>query len=43
MVAFNVILIVVIVGLLARNIEETIGTTEAGALQELKEEPASWR
>lgn len=43
MVAFNVILIVVIVGLVARNIEETIGTTEAGALQELKEEPVSWR
>lgn len=43
MVAFNVILIVVIVGLVARNIEETIGTTEAGALQELKEEPAPWR
>jgi hydrogenase-4 component E len=43
MVAFNVILIVVIVGLVARNIEETIGTTEAGALQQLKEEPVSWR
>ncbi len=43
MVAFNVILIVVIVGLVARNIEETIGTTEAGALQELKEEPVPWR
>lgn len=43
MVAFNVILIVVIVGLVARNIEETIGTTEAGGLQELKEEPVSWR
>ena len=43
MVAFNVILIVVIVGLVARNIEETIGTTEAGSLQELKEEPVPWR
>jgi hydrogenase-4 component E len=42
-VAFNVILITVIIGLLARNIKETIGTTEAGALTELKEEPASWR
>jgi hydrogenase-4 component E len=42
-VAFNVILITVIIGLLARNIKETIGTTEAGALRELKEEPISWR
>jgi hydrogenase-4 component E len=42
-VAFNVILIVVIVGLLTRNIKQTIGTTEAGALTELKEEPATWR
>ena len=42
-VAFNVILITVIIGLLARNIKETIGTTEAGALRELKEEPVSWR
>lgn len=42
-VAFNVILITVIIGLLARNIRETIGTTEAGALRDLKEEPASWR
>jgi len=42
-VAFNVILITVIIGLLARNIRETIGTTEAGALRGLKEEPVSWR
>jgi hydrogenase-4 component E len=42
-VAFNVILITVIIGLLAKNIKETIGTTEAGALRELKEEPVSWR
>jgi hydrogenase-4 membrane subunit HyfE len=42
-VAFNVILITVIIGLLARNIKETIGTTEAGALTGLKEEPVSWR
>jgi hydrogenase-4 membrane subunit HyfE len=42
-VAFNVILITVIIGLLARNIKETIGTTEAGSLTGLKEEPASWR
>lgn len=42
-VAFNVILITVIIGLLARSIKKTIGTTEAGALRELKEEPVSWR
>jgi hydrogenase-4 component E len=42
-VAFNVILITVIIGLLARNIKQTIGTTEAGALTGLKEEPVSWR
>jgi hydrogenase-4 component E len=42
-VAFNVILIAVIIGLLTRNIKRTIGTTEAGALTELKEEPVSWR
>jgi hydrogenase-4 component E len=42
-VAFNVILITVIIGLLARNIKQTFGTTQAGALMELKEEPVSWR
>jgi hydrogenase-4 component E len=42
-VAFNVILITVIIGLLAKNIKETIGTSEAGSLRELKEEPVSWR
>lgn len=42
-VAFNVILIAVIIGLLTRNIKQTIGTTEAGGLTELKEEPAPWR
>jgi len=42
-VAFNVILIAVIIGLLTRNIRETIGTTDAGALRGLKEEPVSWR
>lgn len=42
-VAFNVILIAVIIGLLARNIKQTIGTTQAGALTELKEEPVPWR
>lgn len=42
-VAFNVILIAVVIGLLTRNIKQTIGTTEAGGLTELKEEPAPWR
>jgi len=42
-VAFNVILIVVIVGVLTRDIKETIGTSEAGSLARLREEPASWR
>lgn len=42
-VAFNVILIAVIMGLLTRKIGQTIGTTEAGALTELKEEPVAWR
>jgi hydrogenase-4 component E len=42
-VAIDVVLIAVIVGLLTRNIERTIGTTEAATLSELKEEPVSWR
>ncbi len=42
-VAIDVVLIAVIVGLLARNIKQTIGTTEPAALSELKEEPVSWR
>ena len=42
-VAVDVVLIAVIVGLLTRNIQERIGTTEAAALSELKEEPAPWR
>ncbi len=42
-IAFDVILIVVIIGLLARNIKRTIGTTEAGGLTQLKEEPTPWR
>lgn len=37
-VAVDVILIAVVVGLLTRNIRETVGTTEAAALDELKEE-----
>jgi hydrogenase-4 component E len=42
-VAGGVILIVIVVGLLTRNIRERIGTTEAAALSELKEEPVLWR
>jgi len=42
-VAMDVILIAVVVGLLTRNIRQTLGTTEAGALSELKEDPLAWR
>ncbi|HUO28761.1 MAG TPA: hypothetical protein VMU80_06075 [Bryobacteraceae bacterium] len=42
-VAMDVMLIAVVVGLLTRNIRETLGTTEAGALSELKEDPGAWR
>jgi len=42
-VAVDVILIAVIVGVLTRDIKETIGTTEAATLSELKEEPLTWR
>jgi hydrogenase-4 component E len=37
-VAVDVVLIAVVVGLLTRNIRETVGTTEAATLDELKEE-----
>jgi hydrogenase-4 component E len=37
-VAMDVVLIAVVVGLLTRNIRETVGTTEAAALDKLKEE-----
>lgn len=42
-IAVDVILIAVIVGLLTRTIEQKIGTTEAAALSELKEETVEWR
>lgn len=42
-VAVGVMLIVVVIGLLTRNISWKLGTTEAGTLNELKEEVASWR
>jgi hydrogenase-4 component E len=42
-VAGGVVLIVVVVGLLTRNIRQRLGTTEAADLSELKEEATSWR
>lgn len=42
-IAIDVVLIAVVVGLLTRNITETIGTTEAATMSELREEPQSWR
>ena len=41
-IAVDVALIAVVVGLLTRTIKETLGTTEAAALDELKEEAAAW-
>jgi hydrogenase-4 component E len=42
-IAIDVILIVVVIGVLTRNITQTIGTTEAAAMSELREEPQQWR
>lgn len=42
-IAIDVVLIAVVVGLLTRNITETMGTTEAAAMSELREEPQPWR
>lgn len=42
-IAVDVILIAVVVGILTRNITQTIGTTEAASLSELKEEAEVWR
>jgi hydrogenase-4 component E len=42
-IAIDVILIVVVVGVLTRNITETVGTTEAATMSELREEPRQWR
>jgi hydrogenase-4 component E len=42
-IAIDVVLIVLIVGLLTRDIKRHIGTTAAAALSELKEEPVAWR
>jgi hydrogenase-4 membrane subunit HyfE len=42
-IAVGVALIVIIVALLTRNIRQRLGTTEASALSELKEEATRWR
>jgi len=42
-VAVGVMLIVIVIGLLTRNIRQTLGTTEASRLSELKEEATPWR
>jgi len=42
-VAIDVVLIAVVVGVLTRDIKRTIGTTEAAAMAELREEPLPWR
>jgi hydrogenase-4 component E len=42
-VAVGVMLIVVVIGLLSRNIRQTFGTSEASTLSELKEEATPWR
>jgi hydrogenase-4 component E len=42
-IAIDVVLIAVVVGLLTRNITETIGTTEAAAMSQLREGPQTWR
>jgi hydrogenase-4 component E len=42
-IAIDVVLIAVVIGVLTRNITQTMGTTEAAAMSELREEPQSWR
>lgn len=42
-VAVDVVLIAVVVGLLTRTIQKTLGTTEAASLSKLKEETPVWR
>ena len=41
-VAIDVVLIAVVVGVLTRDIHQAIGTTEAAAMTELREEPQPW-
>jgi hydrogenase-4 component E len=40
-IAIDVVLIAVVIGVLTRNITQTIGTTEAASMSELREEPQS--
>jgi hydrogenase-4 component E len=42
-IAIDVILIAIVIGVLTRNITQTIGTTDVAAMSELREEPRSWR
>ena len=42
-IAFDVLILVFVVGVLTRAVHEHIGTTEVGALTTLKEEPTRWR
>jgi len=42
-IAIDVILIAVVIGVLTRNITQTMGTTDVAAMSELREEPRSWR
>jgi hydrogenase-4 component E len=42
-IAIDVILIAVVIGVLTRNITQTIGSSEVAAMSELREEPRSWR
>lgn len=42
-IATDVVLIAVVIGVLTRGITQTIGTTEASAMNELREEPQPWR
>ena len=42
-IAIDVVLIAVVIGVLTRNITQTMGTTEAAAMSELREEPQPWR
>ena len=42
-IAIDVVLIAVVIGVLTRNITQTIGTTEAASMSELREEPQPWR
>jgi hydrogenase-4 component E len=42
-IAIDVVLIAVVIGVLTRNITRTMGTTEAAAMSELREEPQPWR